>query len=470
MQYRIPRLMVAAIQGRSGKTTFTIGLLKALRERGYNVQPFKKGPDYIDPSWATIASGIPCRNLDAVMMRPEQIKHALCHSARKSDLAVIEGAMGIFDGLDIEGSNSSAELAHLLQTPVILVVSGQRITRSVAALINGVVHFDPRIEIAGVVLNQVARPRHLGIMTGSIEKYCDVPILGALPKTKDIEIPDRHLGLIPAGEQDALLSRIDRLGELVQQHVDLDRIIDIARAAEPVDDPLPEPVQIIRSQTPRIGVFRDRAFSFYYPENLEALEMEGAELVDIDAMADETLKDVDGLYIGGGFPEMLAQELTANKMLRSEVCDAAHDGMPIYAECGGLMYLSQAIVTLSGERYPMAGVFPCDVTMETRPQGHGYSIQRTTENNPFFPAEMEVRGHEFHHSKVRFEKDVNNAVYAFRTTRGKGLAEMTDGSLRDGLVYKNTLAGYHHFHAATSSLWAKNFVEKAEKYMTNKRM
>lgn len=468
MQYRIPRLMVAAIQGRSGKTTFTIGLLKALRERGYKVQPFKKGPDYIDPSWATIASGIPCRNLDAVMMRPEQIKHALCYSAQKSDLAVIEGAMGIFDGLDIEGSNSSAELAHLLTTPVILVVSGQRITRSVAALINGVVHFDPRIEIAGVVLNQVARPRHLRIMTGSIEKYCDVPILGALPKTKDIEIPDRHLGLVPAGEQDALLSRIDRLGELVQQHVDLDRIINIARAAAPLEDPLPEPIQVKRPQPPRIGVFKDRAFSFYYPENLEALETEGAELVTIDALHDSTLGQVDGLYIGGGFPEMLGEELTANATLRREVCDAAHDGMPIYAECGGLMYLSQAIVTRSGDRYPMAGVFPCDVTMEARPQGHGYSIQQTTADNPFFPPAMEVRGHEFHHSRVRFEKGVNDAVCAFQTTRGKGLLEASDGNLYDGLVYKNTLAGYHHFHAATSPLWAKNFVTKAEEYMIHK--
>lgn len=469
MQYRIPRFMVAAIQGRSGKTTFTIGLLKALRERGYHVQPFKKGPDYIDPSWASIASGIPCRNLDAVMMRPEQIKHALCHSARESDLAVIEGAMGIFDGLDIEGSNSSAELAHLLQTPVILVVSGQRITRSVAALINGVVHFDPRIEIAGVVLNQVARPRHLGIMTGAIEKYCDVPILGALPKMKDIEIPDRHLGLVPAGEQEMLLSRIDRLGEVVEQHVDLDRIIEIARSAEPVEDLLPEPVQVVLPKAPRIGVFKDRAFSFYYPENLEALEMQGAELVEIDAMADTDLKDADGLYIGGGFPEVFVEELTANEALRAKVCDAAHDGMPIYGECGGLMYLSQAIVTRSGRRYPMVGVFPYDVTIEERPQGHGYSIQKTTANNPFFPADLEVRGHEFHHSKVRIEKGDKDALYGFETTRGKGLAEMADGSLRDGLVYKNTLAGYHHFHATTSSLWAKNFVSKAEEHMSNKR-
>ena len=270
-QYQIPRLVVAAIQGRSGKTTFTIGLQRALRERGLLLQGFKKGPDYIDPSWSTFASGVPCRNLDAVMMTKEQIIHSMCMHGKDKDIAIVEGAMGMFDGLDWQGSNSTAELAVTLQAPVILVVSSNRITRSVAALINGVVNFDKRVKVAGVVLNQVARPRHLNIMTKCIEEYCDIPLLGALPKTKDIEIPDRHLGLIPANEQDALHSRIDRLGKLVSDHVDIDAILEIAKAAPTLVDTIPaHPVIEIESKV-RIGVFKDRAFSFYYPENIEAL-------------------------------------------------------------------------------------------------------------------------------------------------------------------------------------------------------
>ena len=254
-QYQIPRLVVAAIQGRSGKTTFTIGLQRALRERGLLLQGFKKGPDYIDPSWSTFASGVPCRNLDAVMMTKEQIIHSMCMHGKDKDIAIVEGAMGMFDGLDWQGSNSTAELAVTLQAPVILVVSSNRITRSVAALINGVVNFDKRVKVAGVVLNQVARPRHLNIMTKCIEEYCDVPLLGALPKTKDIEIPDRHLGLIPANEQDALHSRIDRLGKLVSDHVDIDAILEIAKAAPTLVDTMPaRPVIEIESKV-RIGVF-----------------------------------------------------------------------------------------------------------------------------------------------------------------------------------------------------------------------
>lgn len=459
MAYHIPRLMVAAIQGRSGKTTFTIGLLNALRRSGLAAQSFKKGPDYIDPSWVTVASGIPCRNLDRVMMSPEQITHTFCQAAKSKDVAVIEGAMGIFDGLDTEGSNSSAELAHLLDTPVILVVSGQRITRSVAALVNGVVQFDPRIRIAGVILNQVARPRHERIMRGSIEKYCDVPILGALPKTADIEIPDRHLGLIPAGEQDALLSRIDRLGELVREYCDLERILDVARLASPLHDPLPEVIPTILAKPPVIGVFRDRAFSFYYPENLEALEEAGARLHMIDALNDPQLGAIDGLYIGGGFPEMLAQELSDNAALRQNVQAAAAQGMPIYAECGGLMYLSQAIIN-EDHRYPMAGVFPFDVSMEKKPQGHGYAIQEVTADNPFFPAGLEVRGHEFHHSRIRWPEGVDKGIYGFQTKRGKGAGGKAEAP-QDGLVYKHTLAAYHHLHARSAEMWAPTFVKHA---------
>ena len=457
--YQIPRLVVAAIQGRSGKTTFTIGLLRALRERGLSLQGFKKGPDYIDPSWSTFASGVPCRNLDGVMMSKDQIKHSMCMHGQGKDISIVEGAMGIFDGLDWQGSNSTAELAYTLQAPVILVVSGQRITRSVAALINGVVNFDTRINIAGIVLNQIARSRHLNMMTKCIQEYCDVPLLGALPKTKDIEIPDRHLGLIPASEQDALHSRIDKLGSLVSEHVNIDALLEIAKSAPPIEDSIKEPIKLEVENKVKIGVFKDRAFSFYYPENIESLEKEGAEIIYLDAINDKALPDIDGLYIGGGFPEVFAKELEANKSMRKAVKDLSERGLPIYAECGGLMYLVKELETNTGT-YNMVGVFDCSVVMEKKPVGHGYSIQKVSEANPFFPENMKVYGHEFHHSSVRFSDEQEIPICGFETQRGKGLVEI-DGQKYDGLIHKNTFATYHHFHAASSDRWARNLIKLA---------
>ena len=462
----IPRLVVAAVQGRSGKTTFTIGLQRALRERGLLLQGFKKGPDYIDPSWSTFASGVSCRNLDAVMMSREQILHSFITHAKEKDIAVVEGAMGIFDGLDWQGSNSTAELAVTLQAPVILVVNTTRITRSVAAIINGVVNFDKRVHIAGVVLNQVARPRHLNLMTKVIEEYCDVPLLGAIPKAKNVEIPDRHLGLIPASEQDALQDRIDGLASLVREHVDLDAVLALAESAPPLSDPLPQRAVVQAAAPVKIGVFRDRAFSFYYPENLEALTAEGAELVEIDALHDALPSGLDGLYIGGGFPEVFAEELEANGTLRQAVKAASEQNMPIYAECGGLMYLARTLVR-ENHHYQMAGVFDCSVAMEKRPVGHGYAIQQVTAENPFFAEGTRIKGHEFHHSRVHFPVDAPTPRYGFLTERGKGIAEH-DGVLCDGLVSRRTLATYHHFHAASSDEWAARFVALAREFHKNK--
>lgn len=452
----ISRLVIGAVQGRSGKTTFTLGLLKALRDKGYQVQPFKKGPDYIDPSWMTFASGVECRNLDAFMMEQEQIRRTFVQHSLHKDISIVEGAMGLFDGLDVEGSNSTAELAHTLKAPVILVVNCQRITRSVAALINGVVHFDDRITIGGVILNQVARPRHKNIMIESIQKYCNVPVIGVLPKSKEVEIPDRHLGLIPAGEQQRLLERVEQLGHLVQDHVDLDALWQIAKNVPDLPYYEQKTATVLQGIKPKIGVIRDRAFSFYYPENLEALEAQGAELVLIDSMQTKQLPAIDGLYIGGGFPEMMAEEISANEGLRQGVLQAAEDGLPIYAECGGLMYLVRNIVDM-GKYYPMAGVFDCDVSMEKKPQGHGYAIQEATAANPFFPEGCIIKGHEFHNSAIIHMTEDN--TFGFITRRGKGI---TDG--HDALIYKNTLATYHHLHASSTELWAQSLVRKAQEY------
>lgn len=458
MQYQIPRLVIGAGQGRSGKTTFTLGLLRALSNRGYHVQPFKKGPDYIDPSWLTFAcGGISCRNLDAFMMDRTQIKSTFIKHSLNSDISIVEGAMGLFDGLDVEGSNSTAEIACLLDAPIILVVNCQRITRSVAALINGITSFDARLKFGGVILNNVARARHQNIMTASIEKYCNIEILGILPKSSDIEIPDRHLGLIPAGEMESLQKRVDKLGSLVGDNVNLERILEIAKNAAALDGEIKSAPVINVEKKCRIGVLRDRAFSFYYPENIEALQEAGAEVVYIDSMHDAHLPAIDGLYIGGGFPEVMAEEISANETLRSDIKKAAEKGLPIYAECGGLMYLSKNILT-EEKSYPMVGVFECDVKMEKKPQGHGYAVQKTTVNQPFFQAGEEIRGHEFHNSRIiNLPEDTD---FAYETKRGKGIREGADG-----LVYKNVLACYHHLHAAAAESWAANFVKLANGFI-----
>ena len=466
LNINIPRVLVGAIQGRSGKTTFTLGLLKALVDRGLAVQPFKKGPDYIDPSWMTFASGQQCRNLDLFMMGADRVRSSFVRNSQGFDISVVEGAMGLFDGLDVDGSNSSAELAYTIDAPVILVVNCTRITRSVAALVNGVTGFDKRIRIGGVILNQVARARHENIMIESIKKYCDVPVLGVLPKNKAVEIPDRHLGLIPAGEQDMLHTRIETLGNLVKENVDLEALLQVAQNARPLELSDAQKEQIVVdshkcvTEKVKLGIVRDKAFSFYYPENIEALEDAGAELVAVDALHDGKLPDdICGLYIGGGFPEVMAEEISANRSLLEDIKAKADAEFPIYAECGGLMFLSRNII--DGEAvYPMTGVFDCDVEMTAKPQGIGYTIQKVLPGNPFYAEGDTVIGHEFHNSRVVNMSE--GLQYGFATERGKCIKPGFDA-----LVYKNTMAGYHHLHVYGAPEWADNFCNLARIWKEN---
>lgn len=466
MNKELPRVLIGAVQGRSGKTTFTLGLLKALTDRGLSVQPFKKGPDYIDPSWATFASGTQCRNLDLYMMGADNVRNSFIRHSVGYDISVVEGAMGLFDGLDVEGSNSSAELAYTIDAPVLLVVNCTRLTRSAAALVNGVVGFDKRIRIGGVILNNVARARHQDILTQSIARYCDVPVLGILPKSKEIEIPDRHLGLIPAGEQDLLQDRIELLGNMVSNNIDLDKLLQIARSAAPMQQSdAVKPAQKLEIQSEgagvKIGVLRDKAFSFYYPENLEALEDAGAELVYIDTMRDKQLPEIDGMYIGGGFPEVMAEQISANRSLLDQIKAEIEQDLPVYAECGGLMFLVKNILT-GGKSYPMVGVFDCDVEMKAKPQGIGYTIQQILPGNPFFTEGTAVRGHEFHNSQIINMREEPH--YGFATQRGKGIVPGFDG-----LLYKKTLAGYHHLHSDAAPEWAQNMVSQALIHQKNKQ-
>ncbi len=460
MYIRIPRLMLAAPHGRSGKTTLTMGLLAALRARGVKAQPFKKGPDFIDPGWLGLAAGRPCFNLDCFMMTPEGVLHNFAVRAQQADLALVEGAMGLYDGLDLAGSNSSAELAKLLQTPVLLVVDCTRMTRSVAALVSGYRLFDREVHVEGVILNRVAGSRHEKMLREAVEAYTGLPVVGILPKNKEFGVPDRHLGLIPAAENQSLHHCLDLLAGAVDSNVDWPKLMEIAGGA-PLVKVTPGQYSLQSDQTRdrtgravSIGVFRDRVFSFYYPENLQALQAAGATLVWIDSLAQQQLPSIDGLYIGGGFPEEFAAELAANEGLRRAVLAEIEAGLPVYAECGGLMYLCRTL-HYRGVSYPMVGALPADIVMEHKPQGHGYTIMEVCGQNGYLRTGQVVRGHEFHHSRV-INLDEGRVGFAYRVLKGYGV----DGR-RDGLVYKNVMAAYNHLHVCGTGEWVKNLVSLA---------
>jgi cobyrinic acid a,c-diamide synthase len=375
------------------------------------------------------------------------------------DLAVIEGNRGLFDGMDLEGTYSTAELAKLLRTPVVLVVDATKTTRTLGAVVLGCQRFDPAVDLRGVILNRVAGSRHESLLREVVEHYCKLPVVGAIPRLAEDPFPGRHLGLVPPPEHDAVPRAIQRAACLVAEHLDLEALESIARGAEPP----------ARGRAPgvsregrgpaaggevRIGVFRDAAFQFYYPENLEALAREGARLVEISPLADRGLPEVDALYMGGGFPETSAAQLAANVEFRRELVSAVEAGLPVYAECGGAVYLGESLV-MSGNTYPMAGVLPVRFGFEVRPQGHGYAALEVVGENPFFPLELSLRGHEFHYTRV-LDMDEEKLSFAFRVERGQGI----DGR-REGLCRKNVLASYCHVHALGVESWASSLVRAA---------
>ena len=450
----IPRVVIGAPHGHSGKTTISIGLVGALSQGGYTVQPFKKGPDYIDPSWLTYSAGRACRNLDCHWFDHNQILASLGQTSADADIAVIEGAMGLFDGVDLQGTGSTAQIARITQSPVILVVDTTRMTRSIAPLVQGFMNFDPHVRVAGVILNKIARSRHENMLRAAIEEYCGIPVLGAVPRNAYSVFPERHLGLIPVAEHTSVQEAVQQNIEIAKQYLDLEGILQVARSAAPIV--YNSTGRAVVSPSVRIGVIRDQSFTFYYPENLEALEMAGAELVYINSLNDNKLPPIDGLYIGGGFPECFAEQLEANTSLRQDIREAAEGSMPIYAECGGLMYLGRSLFW-QGNSYSMCGVLPFDVSVEKKPQGHGYTSMEVMNDNPFFSVGAEIQGHEFHHSRV-INSDAS-LRFAYQVNRGHGI----DGK-KDGILYRNTFATYNHIHALANPEWALRFVNQASSW------
>jgi len=454
-----PGIIIAGTSGDGGKTLVSLGLIAALRRMGKKVAPFKKGPDYIDAAWLGVAADSTCYNLDLFMMASDVVCGSYVSHSVGADVAVIEGNRGLHDGLDAEGSNSSAELANLLGLPVVLVVDATKSTRTLAAIVLGCKMLDPDLNLAGVILNKVAGKRHVKVATEAIEKYCNVPVVGAIPKLKDANrIPGRHLGLLPVDEYKDLDEALELAAFAVEDNVDLEMVLKIAQQALSleVDKPEVKPV-LMQGQKPRIGVLLDGAFSFYYPDNLEALKYGGAEIVKVHSLEAQMLPDIDALYIGGGFPETHADRLVQNESLRDSIRQAAADGMPIYAECGGLMFLSRTL-TWEGKEYPMCSVLPIDVEMHKKPQGHGYVELIVDQENPFFKKNTKLIGHEFHYSCIKDHKSVkNSSVCGIR--RGVGL-----GNKREGLIINNVFACYTHLHALSTSLWSEGMIKAAFRY------
>jgi len=453
----MPRLLVAGLSGGSGKTIVTLGLLLLLRRAGLDVRAFKKGPDYIDPAWLAWASAHPARNLDAFLMGAEAVRASFVRNGIPDGINVIEGNRGLFDGLDAEGTYSSVNLAEILAAPIVLVLDATKMTRTAAALVLGCQKLAPRASIRGIVLNQVNGQRHEHILREAIESICSIPVIGALPRLQENPLPERHLGLVPPAEHRTMGSVERNLVEWMKNRVDLDTLQTIARSAPSLAALADERTSLPDARGLRIGYLRDSAFTFYYPENLEELERAGAELVPISALDATALPSgLRALYIGGGFPESHAHALSANTSFLESLRHACASGLPVYAECGGLMLLASSL-TWRGVRHPMANMFPIDVEAFVTPQGHGYSELRVDAPNPFFPNGVVLRGHEFHYSRI-----VNGSgavTSACAVLRGTGCF-----AGRDGLVTQNVFAAYTHLHAAATPQWAAGILAAARDF------
>jgi cobyrinic acid a,c-diamide synthase len=449
------RFIIAGTGSGVGKSTVTLGLMAALRARGLRVQGFKCGPDYIDPTYHTAVTGRVSRNLDSWMMKPDDVREVLRRGSADADISIMEGVMGLFDGRKPDSDEgSTADIAAITDTPVVLVVNCQSMARSAAAIVKGFQSFSERIRVIGVIANKVGSEHHYKLVKTAIEGTCGVPVLGYLLRESEIEIPERHLGLVPSLERGELDGLFGKLAQLAESSFELNRILELTECGDvTTESVLFEP----RSYTEgvRIAVAKDPAFHFYYPENLELLEAYGASLHYFSPLAGEPVPaDADGLYIGGGFPEEFAPALADNAAVKQSFRDAVAGGMPTLAECGGFMYLTEFIETTDGSRYPMIGHIPGHVTMQTKLAALGYREVTGTEGNFLFAAGDAAKGHEFHYSTYT-PGNLQDAAY-----RTKGMR----GEKADGYKTASLSAGYAHLHFASAPFLAERWVQACRDY------
>jgi len=469
---KVPGVVIAGLRGGSGKTIISLGITAAWRARNITVAPFKKGPDYIDAGWLSRAAGRPCYNLDTYLCAQPVVQTSYLTHSQSCDIAVVEGNRGLYDGIDIEGTTSTSELAKLLDLPVVLVMDCTKSTRTMAALLMGCMQFDPDINICGVILNRLAGKRHEGKVRSNIERFCNIPVLGALPKLKQDAFPERHMGLVTSEEHGESDVSLTRARQVALDNIDIDELFSLVTAfkgqgmpvvdnvrqdAVPQIDTTENPNPATNNSNVTIGVIRDSAFQFYYPDNIEALEHLGANIKFISPLSQSDIPEVDAIYMGGGFPETHATQLSGNQAFKDNLKALSRKGLPIYAECGGLIFLGESIC-LDDVVYPMTGVLPLRFGLSKRPQGHGYTEVEVVNENPFYAKGEVLRGHEFRYSKV-ISIDYDNTAMAFKMTRGKGILEKKDGFFKD-----NTFGTYTHIHALGSTSWALSLIAKASRY------
>jgi cobyrinic acid a,c-diamide synthase len=443
--------LIGGVTSGVGKTTVAVGLMGALVRRGLRVAPFKAGPDYIDPTYHTRAAGVPSRNLDTWLVPHGGVVELFARAMRGRDVAVVEGVMGLYDGrFSRSEEGTSAELAKLLGLPVFLVVDASAVARSIAATVLGFQHFDPAVRLAGVVLNRVGSPGHATLCREAIETATGVPVLGALPRRDDLALPERHLGLVPVIEGATTESVFQRIIDAVEEALDVPWVLALAKMA-----PLPLAEASLFSPEPvrpraRIAVALDRAFSFYYQDSLDLLEAWGAELAPFSPLEDAALpQGTTGVYIGGGFPELYARELAENRGMAQALRDAAARGTPIYAECGGLMYLGQSIADFQGLLHPMAGLIRARSRLTNTRLTLGYRTARALSDGPLVRRGEQVRGHEFHWSTLEGDASHADAAYELPEQQGR----------REGFQQGSVLASYIHLHLASDQRLAPRFVD-----------
>lgn len=524
----LSRIVIAGLSGGSGKTLVSLGVVRALARSGLAIKPCKKGPDYIDAWWLALAAGHPATNLDPYFLDAAMLRslfwtqcglvgdaNPVCSAstAIRYDMAVIEGNRGLFDGRDLSGSCSTAELARILGAPVVVVMDCTKMTRTAAAIVSGLRHFEQGVHIAGVILNRTAGPRHRTVLRETIEHYTDVPVLGVLPKIADNPIPERHMGLVSGMEHEECVAGLDKVADIMSEHVDLHRLRQVACAAPPPQGPVADLWSLLpgaqtstpdkqspsnpnqddaaqgqaaqgdaarrdpvphaeQSDRPRIGYVHDAALWFYYEENLLALRHAGAELVRLSLLDGAGWPQLDGLYLGGGFPETLAARLSANRPALDRLRGLSESGLPIYAECGGFMVLGRSIV-MDGTEHPMADIFPVRTVFHAKPQGLGYVDAAAVLENPFHPVGTTFRGHEFHYSRCVPCNDATGTPGApavpsalHLTAQSGHVTGMGDG--RDGLLLRNTLAAYTHIFAPAVPHWAPAMVRAARAFRSGR--
>jgi cobyrinic acid a,c-diamide synthase len=457
----IPRLVISAVRGGLGKTTLALGIIGAWRRRGRKVAPFKKGPDFIDAGWLGAAAGAACYNLDLFLMEEETVRRSFVQHTAGCDAAVIEGNRGLFDGVDEAGTYSTARLASVIRSPVVLIVDCTKSTSTVAAVALGCRQFDPLVDLRGVILNNLSSARHETVIRKAMVRT-GLPVLGAVPRMRKGEFPERHMGLMPFHEHPNVAGAVEAAISVADRFLDVEALWRIASEGAGPVAAMDRTAVAAATDRPVIGVIRDRAFQFYYPDNLEALEEQGAVVREINAIEDRELPDVDALYIGGGFPEMQAAGLAENRTFSRSLREASESGLPVYAECGGLIYLGRSL-QVGGTSYSMTSVLPVDFVLEERPQAHGYTIVKVDGENPFFAKDSILRGHEFHYSRVANPDVLRDLCFAMQ--RGQGIA-----AGRDGVVYRNVLATYTHLHAAGMPRWAEGMIRSARAFRDRRKV